>query len=39
MKQKLSILLWLVLLGSAIDAQQITQQFTFSQSDVQINYR
>ena len=36
MKQKLSILSWLILLGSAINAQQITQQFTFSQTDLQV---
>lgn len=36
MKKKSIILTWLILFGSAINAQQIAQQFTFSQNDVQI---
>lgn len=36
MKKTSIILMWLILLGSAISAQQITQQFIFSQNDVQI---
>jgi len=35
MTRKISFLLLLILLSSAMFAQQITQQFSFSQNDVQ----
>jgi hypothetical protein len=35
MKRRISFFILLILLGSAINAQQMTQQFSFSQSEVQ----
>ena len=36
MKYKLKIFTWLILLSSALNAQQLTQNFTFAQNDLQI---